>query len=106
MKDTTNDKDMDVSFIDPEKEILCYKNQYIVVDTKTDFIYIGKLIKISNAYITLGDVDVHDSRETPTLKEKYILDARKYGVRQNRKLVHVRINEVISISLLEDIIEY
>ncbi len=96
----------DGNYSDLHQEILRYMDQYIVVDTRSDFIYIGKLKKISTSYITLGEVDVHDSKETSTLKEKYILDSKKYGVRQNRRLVHVRMDEVISISSLDDIIEY
>lgn len=106
MSGNARDNYSDGKYSDLYEEIIKYTDQYIVVDTKSDFIYIGKLKRISSSYITLGDVDVHDSRETSTMKEKYILDSKKYGVRQNRRLVHVRLDEVISISSLDDIIEY
>ena len=86
--------------------IIRYKDQNIVVDTVSHFIFIGKLEDVSEYFITLRDADVHDRRESPSLNEKYVLDSKKYGIRRNRKLVHVRLQEVISISLLDDVIEY
>ena len=86
--------------------ILGYQGQYIIVDTVSHFIYIGKLEDVSDYFLTLRDADVHDRRESPSMNEKYVLDSKKYGVRCNRKMVHVRLQEVISISLLDDVIEY
>jgi hypothetical protein len=40
------------------------------------------------------------------MNEKYIMEAKKFGVRCNRKRVQIRIEEVISMSLLDDVIEY
>ncbi len=87
-------------------EILTYRNKYIVVDTNSNFLYIGKLDDISEHFLILRDADVHDCRESPSLNEKYLIDAKKYGVRCNRKLVHIRLEEVISMSLLDNVIEY
>jgi hypothetical protein len=39
-------------------------------------------------------------------KEKYILDARKYGIKKNRTRTLVKRDDVISLSLLEDVIDY
>jgi hypothetical protein len=86
--------------------ILRYQGQYIIVDTVSHFIYIGKLDDLDNYFLTLRDADVHDRRESPSMNEKYVLDSKKYGVRCNRKMVHIRFQEVISISLLDDVIEY
>ena len=87
-------------------EILIYRDKNIVVDTASHFIFIGKLQEIGDYYMTLADVDVHDRNESPSMNEKYIMDSKKYGVRCNRRLVHVRLEEIISVSLLEDVIEY
>ncbi len=87
-------------------EILSYRDEYVVVDTNSNFLYIGKLEDVSDRFVTLRDADVHDCRESPSMNEKYIIDAKKYGVRVNRKLVHVRLEEVISMSLLDHVIEY
>jgi hypothetical protein len=87
-------------------EILRYRDEYLVVDTTSHFVFIGRLADVTDYFITLRDADVHDRRESPSMNEKYILEARKYGVRCNRKRVHIRLQEVISLSRLEDVIEY
>jgi small nuclear ribonucleoprotein (snRNP)-like protein len=88
------------------REMLRYRNQDVVLDTTSHFVYIGKLEDVSDHFIVLKDTDVHDRRESASMNEKYIIDAKKYGIRCNRKLVQVRIKEVISFSLLDDVIEY
>ena len=78
----------------------------VVVDTITPLIYIGKLTEIGDYFITLEDVDVHDSNESPSTKEVYCIDAKKFGIKKNRRRVRVFKSIVASISLLEDVIEY
>ena len=87
-------------------KILSFRKEYVVVDTNSNFLYIGKLEDVGEHFVTLGDADVHDCRESPSMNERYIMEAKKFGVRCNRKLVHIRLEEVISLSLLEDVIEY
>lgn len=88
------------------KGILGYRDKNVVVDTNSNFLYIGKLEDVGDHFLILRDADVHDRRESPSMNEKYIMEAKKFGVRCNRKRVHIRIEEVISMSLLDDVIEY
>jgi small nuclear ribonucleoprotein (snRNP)-like protein len=78
----------------------------VVVDTTTPIIYIGRLADISDNFIVLEDVDVHDTTEGTSTKEVYCIEARKFGVKKNRRRVLVMRNMVVSVSLLEDVIEY
>ena len=78
----------------------------VVLDTSGPIVYLGRLTSADEAYITLEDTDVHDSTQGASTKEVYILEAKKHGVRRNRRRVLIRSNEVISISLLEEVIEY
>jgi hypothetical protein len=87
-------------------ELLRYKDQKIVLDTASDFIFIGKLSEVGDYFISLSDVDVHDRRESPSMNEKYLIDSKKFGTRFNRKSVHVRLDKLISFSILDDIVEY
>lgn len=87
-------------------ELLRYRDRYIVVDTSTHFVFIGKLVEASDDFVTLADADIHDRRESPSTNEKYIMDSKKLGVRPNRQLVHIRYSEVVSVSALDDVIEY
>ena len=87
-------------------EILRRRGQYVVVDTDSDYLYIGKLHEVTGPFITLGEADVHDRRESSSMNEKYILESKKYGVRSNRKEVHIRLERIVSYSLLEDVTDY
>lgn len=83
-----------------------YLNQAVVVDTDSSFVYLGTLVEVNDRFVVLRDVDAHDSRETPTTKEKYVMEAKRFGIRANRKEVAVRIDKVVSLALLADIMEY
>jgi small nuclear ribonucleoprotein (snRNP)-like protein len=78
----------------------------VVVDTSTPILYLGKLESVDDFFLTLVDCDVHDVNEGASTKELYCIEAKKHGIKMNRKRVKVRKGVVVSISLLEDIIEY
>lgn len=87
-------------------ELQDYMAKTVVLDTSTAFVYIGTLEAVERYFLTLTDVDVHDGSESPTTKEVYVLEARKIGVRKNRTRVRVRLSKVVSISLLDEVIDY
>ena len=87
-------------------EILSYLGQYVVVDTDSDYLYIGKLLGVTGPFITLGEADVHDRRESSSMNEKYILESKKYGIRSNRREVRIRFQRMVSYSLLDDVTDY
>jgi hypothetical protein len=78
----------------------------VVVDTDTGFVIIGKLEASRAGSLSLSEADVHDIRDSSVTKEVYALEAMKYGVRSNRRRVHVRMERVVCISRLEDVIRY
>lgn len=86
--------------------VLRHRGRYVVVDTDSDYLYIGKLLGVSGSFISLGDADVHDRRESSSLNEKYVLESKKYGVRTNRREVHIRFQRLVSYSLLDDVTDY
>ncbi len=83
-----------------------YIGKAVVVDTDSRMVYLGTLKQISKEFIQLDDVDVHDGNETSTSKERYVMDAKRFGIRPNRRQASVRIQAVVSLSLLEDVVEY
>jgi small nuclear ribonucleoprotein (snRNP)-like protein len=87
-------------------EIKALLNQQIVVDTDSSYVYIGRLTSIGGDYLTLADVDVHDTGDSKTSKEHYAHETRKLGARPNRKEVLVRLERVLSVSRLDDIIRF
>lgn len=83
-----------------------FVGQNVVIDTNSSYIYLGKLVKTDEGFITLQDADVHDQKEGHATKEKYVMETRKYGIKKNRKSVTINTAMIISISKLDDIIEY
>ena len=78
----------------------------VVVDTNSIFVYIGKLQEILPDFLVMVEVDVHDRNDGQSTKERYVMDSKLYGVRANRKTVSVRKDLVVSVSRIEDILEY
>ena len=83
-----------------------FVGQVVVVDTDSMFVYLGTLDRVEDHFLVLKDVDAHDRRESPSTKEQYIMDTKKFGVKANRKEVSVRKSLVISVSKLDDVVGY
>lgn len=80
------------------------QGRVVVLDPNSPYVYIGTLARWDGLYLHLEDADVHDLRDTKTTREVYLVDARRLGHNSNRKLVQVRIADVVSISALDDVI--
>jgi hypothetical protein len=80
------------------------RGREIVVDVAPPFVYLGKLTGYDEKYLVLEQADVHDLRDTSTTREIYVVDSRRLGIRTNRDRVFVRIDEIVSLSALEDVI--
>ncbi len=78
----------------------------VVIDTKTPIIYVGTLTATEEDFLVVEEVDVHDINDTQTTKELYILEAKKHGIKKNRSSVQVCLDQIVSISRLDDIIQY
>jgi len=87
-------------------ELAEYIGKQVVIDSNSHYLYIGILSEEGEEFITLKDVDVHDRRESSTAKDLYIIEALKYGTKINRHTVKVVRREIVSISLLSDVVEY
>ena len=77
----------------------------VVVDVEAPFVYLGRLHAIHDKTLVLKSVDVHDLRDSATTREVYVRESRVHGIQPNRKTVHIRLEKVVSISPLEDVIE-
>ncbi len=89
-----------------EKRLSSYIGKQVVLDTRSDLVYIGTLKKIDGWFYVLTDVDVHDRRESSSTKDVYVIESKKYGIKKSRAEVLVRVSEVVSISRLDDVIQY
>ncbi|MGE0708538.1 MAG: hypothetical protein AB7N76_23095 [Planctomycetota bacterium] len=78
----------------------------VVLDTRGQLLYIGRLASVGHWFLTLVDADVHDLLESRTSKDVYLIEAAKHGIKKNRHEVTVRKTEVVSLSRLDQVIKY
>ena len=76
----------------------------VVVDVESPLVYVGRLHEVRDKTRVLKQADVHDLRDSTTTREVYVRDSRVHGIQANRRLVYVRLDKVVSVSLLEDVI--
>lgn len=89
------------------KETLqAWMGEDVVVDTRSPWMYIGKLAAVQAGSLLLNNVDVHDSGETSTPKERYLIDSCATGIKTNRRSVLINMEYVVSVSLLADVIKF
>lgn len=81
-----------------------FLNRKVVLDMQSMFVCLGTLVGADHRYFILADADVHDLRETTTTRERYVLDARVHGINPNRTRTLIMKNEVVSLSLLDDVV--
>jgi len=80
--------------------------QQVVVDTKGPFVYLGVLDAVCRDSLRLAEADVHDTRDSNTSVDLYLIDARKHGVRANRHVAYVLLKEVVRVSPLSEVVLY
>jgi hypothetical protein len=83
-----------------------FLKQKVVLDTRSTWIYIGLLEKVTESCAVLSEVDVHESSDTHTSKEFYVLESKTTGVKANRRLVYVNLVYVVSFSALDDVKQF
>ena len=81
-----------------------FLNKIVVLDVDASYVYIGTLKSVSDKTLQLGDADVHDLRDSATTRERYILDTKLHGLRTNRSSVYVSRTQIVSFSLLNEIL--
>ncbi len=83
-----------------------YVGEKVIVDTNSQFVYLGTLKEIKDHFLVMTEVDAHDRNEGPSTKEQYIMDTKRFGIQANRREVSVRKELVVSISRFDDIVIY
>ncbi len=78
----------------------------VVVDTDSNFLYIGLLRAVDDHFVELETADVHDRVEGHSTNERYALESMRSGVRANRRSVTIRKAKVVSLSRLDDVVPY
>jgi len=76
----------------------------VVLDTAGPTIYLGTLREICSDGLWLEDADIRDRTEGHVSKEGYVCEAKRLGIRSNRRRIFVRIEIVLSCSALADVV--
>jgi small nuclear ribonucleoprotein (snRNP)-like protein len=79
--------------------------QVVVIDLRSEYVCIGKLVAVDEQFLELHHVDVHDLRDTQTTRENYAAEARLSGVKRNRKRAVLMRSEVVAVALLDDVVD-
>jgi small nuclear ribonucleoprotein (snRNP)-like protein len=82
-----------------------FLNRPVVVDVVSQFVFAGNLVGGDHRYLILADADVHDLRDSKTNRDEYVLALRRLGIRPNRSRVFVNRDQIVSLSLLADVVE-
>ncbi len=83
-----------------------FVGEQVVLDLRAPMVILGRLESAGPEGLVLADADVHDMGQSASTKERYVLEARKHGIRRNRAQVFVRAEEVVALSRLEDVVPY
>ena len=81
-----------------------YVGQAVVIDLRSPFVCLGRLVRFDEHFLELRNADLHDLRDTDTTRELYVADSVATGIKRNRKRVFLRRSEVVAISKLEDVV--
>jgi len=80
-------------------------DQEVVLDLSSPYVILGTLCAHDDHYLVLENVDLHDLRDSNTTREIYVRTAKQFGINPNRKRIYVQRREVVSLSVLADVLE-
>jgi small nuclear ribonucleoprotein (snRNP)-like protein len=79
--------------------------QKVVIDLRSQYVCLGKLVGQSEQFLELHNADLHDLRDTDSTRENYVVASRKTGIKRNRKRLLLVRAEVVAIALLDDVLD-
>jgi hypothetical protein len=88
-----------------ESPLDALEGRQVVLDLASQYVILGTFRGRDAHHYLIDNADVHDLRDTTTSRELYVLDAKRHGINANRKRVFVRMDGVVSLSDLADVVE-
>jgi hypothetical protein len=76
-----------------------------VIDLRSEFVCLGTLVGLDQAFLEVVDADLHDLRDSPATREIYVYDSLRLGIRRNRARLLIRRDEIVAIGRFCDISE-
>lgn len=78
----------------------------VVVDTDSEWIYIGILEGAGTDALHLVEADAHSKTDSSSTKEVYVYETRQNGLQVNRHEVFINLSRVVSVSPLAAIRQF
>jgi small nuclear ribonucleoprotein (snRNP)-like protein len=82
-----------------------FLNQKVVIDCSSTFVCLGRLTRYDDHFLELKNADIHDLRDTDTTRENYVAESVATGIKRNRKRVLIRRDQMVALSLLEEVVD-
>ncbi len=82
-----------------------YLDQKVVIDLHSPFVCLGTLKRVDDGFFEIINADLHDLRDTNTSRENYIAESKLTGIKRNRKKILVSRRDIISVSLLAEVVD-
>jgi hypothetical protein len=82
-----------------------YTGKVVVIDLRSSYVCLGTLQRFDERYLDLRNADLHDLRDSDTSRENYIAASRTSGIKRNRKRLLLDRQEMVAISLFEDVVD-
>jgi ferredoxin-fold anticodon binding domain-containing protein len=86
-----------------KEELKKFIGQTVVLDTRSSWVYVGVIEKVTEETVVLKRVDVHDVKDAGANKELYIHETRSSGIKENREMVYINLDYLVSFSMLKDV---
>ncbi len=77
--------------------------EVVAVDCASPYVAVGTLKQATAEYLELHDADMHDLRDTDSTREFYLVKTARHGVQANRKVLVLRMAEVVAVSPLSTV---
>ena len=79
-------------------------DKIVVVDSSTKFGFIGKLVRFCKGTVQLEQATIFDSTDSRISFDQYLIECAEIGYSVTRKAIWIDRNNVVSMSLLSDVI--
>jgi hypothetical protein len=88
-----------------EERLAAWIGQVVVIDCSHPYVAIGTLVRATRDYLELAEADMHDLRDSTTSRENYLVKTARYGVGATRGLLLFRMEHVVGISPLDEVVQ-
>jgi hypothetical protein len=81
-----------------------WRGDVVVIDCTYPYVAIGTLTEVTSEFLELVDADMHDLRDSTTSRENYLVKVARYGIGTTRRVLVFRMEHVVGISPLSDVV--